>query len=104
MIVNPFKGKLRCYYCNGGMKKKNERGKVKFCCTNYDLRNGKCNVRNIVEGSQIRSVIQNRYGEVSDEQITEIINEIIVRDKLLFEIKVNTGEESILFSENHIRY
>jgi hypothetical protein len=105
MAKSIFSKKIFCGNCGSGMRRKNERGKIKYLCSRYSNNSNQCSRKALIEESFILDLILKRYGEMSTEQIRDIVDQITVRDKLEFEIKFNNDDESILFSDNNfIRY
>lgn len=99
-----FQKKIKCFHCLGSMKQKIERGKIKYVCSKYSNDSTSCTRKALIEESTLSCLIYKRYGELSNDEVREILDEIIVESNLLFEIKFVNGDESILFSRNHIRY
>jgi hypothetical protein len=98
-----FAKKLICKHCNGFFKRKIERGKVKYCCTNYNA--GKCGRRIIIEESFLIMCLEKRHNrKLSHVEIGDLVSRIVVEDKLLFEIELSDGSESIYYGTNFIRY
>lgn len=100
-----FFKKIYCGNCGSGMRRKNERGKIKYLCSRYSNDSTQCSRRALIEENFILDLIIKRYGEMSNDELREIVDQIVVKDKLEFEIKFANGDESILFSDNNfIRY
>lgn len=99
-----FSKRIKCFHCQGGMKVKNERGKKKYICSKHAKDSTQCTRQAVVEESVLTCLIYKRYGEMSDEALRELVDVIVVKDRMLFEITFTNGDESILFSENFIRY
>jgi hypothetical protein len=98
-----FKSKIKCIHCGGNFKRKIEREKVKYCCTNYNV--GKCDKRVILEESFLIGLLEKRFQrELTHEEIMKLVDRIIVEEKLLFEIELTDGSQSILFGRNLVRY
>lgn len=84
------------------MKKKNERGSIKYCCSSYE--NYKACQRTIIEESYLIELIHKRFNEeVTRELVENNIESIIVEDKNLVEIFIR-GQDSILMSKTHLRF
>ena len=84
------------------MKKKRERGSIKYCCSQYD-NYGTCR-RNMIEEDYLVELINKRLEvEVTREVVEEYVESIIVEDRNLVEIFIR-GQESILMSQKHLRY
>lgn len=91
-----------CFYCQSGMKRKKERGSVKYCCSQYD-NFGKCR-RNIIEEDYLIELIKKRLEvDVTREVVEEYVESIVVEEKNLVEIFIR-GQESILMSKTHLRF
>lgn len=91
-----------CSHCNKGMKKKNERGSIKYCCSSYE--NYKTCQRTIIEEDYLIELIHKRFNqEVTREVIETHIESILVEDKNLVEIFIK-DQESILMSKTHLRF
>jgi hypothetical protein len=49
--------------------------------------------------------LEKRYNrKLTNDEIGELVSSIVVEDKLLFEIELSDGSESILYGEKFIRY
>lgn len=84
------------------MKKKNERGKTKYCCSSYDNL-GTCK-RVIIEEDYLIELIHKRFNQEVDRELVEsYIEGILVEDKNLVEILIK-DQESILMSKTHLRF
>lgn len=99
-----FFKKIKCKHCQGGMRMKKERGKVKYICSKYSNDSKSCTREALIEENFLTCLIYKRYGELTKDEIREIVDQIIIENSLLFEITFTNGDESILFSRNHIRY
>lgn len=87
------------------MKRKVERGKVKYICSRHARDSNLCSRKALIEESVLTCLIFKRYGEMSDEEIRNIVDKIIVKDKMEFEIKFSNNDDSILFTgTNFIRF
>lgn len=94
-----------CGNCGSGMKRKIERGKIKYLCSRHAANSEVCSRKALIEEEFLTSLIYKRYGELSNEELRSIIDRIIVKDKMEFEIEFTNGDQSILFSDsNFIRY
>lgn len=103
-MTSLFSKKIFCHHCNGGMRIKTERGKRKYICSRHSNDSKVCSRESLIEESFLTCLIYKRYGELSDTEMRNIVDKIVVKKPLLFEITFTNGDESILFSENHIRY
>jgi hypothetical protein len=102
-VKSLFGKRLVCSHCKGYFKRKLERGKVKYCCTNYDA--GKCDRRVIIEELFLIMCLEKRYNKkLSDDEVGELVDRIVIEDKLLFEIELSDGSDSIIYGEKFIRY
>ncbi len=98
-----FSRKIKCKHCGGNFKSKKERNTRKYICSNYD-NYGKC-VRIPIEEDFLKELITKRFQkEMSNEEMSEIVDEIIIEDKLLFEIHFKNSDKPIIFSEKYIQY
>lgn len=98
-----FYKKITCKHCKGYFKRKLERGKVKYCCTNYNV--GKCDRRVVMEEEFLINCVEKRYNrKLTQDEVGELVSRIVVENKLLFEIELSDGSESILYGEKFIRY
>lgn len=97
-----FYKKIFCSHCLKGMKKKNERGSIKYICSSYD--NFKTCKRIMVEEDYLIELIHKRFDQEVDRELIEThIESILVEDRMLFEIFIK-NQESILMSKTHLRY
>lgn len=99
-----FAKKIKCSHCGSGMKRKVERGNIKYICSSYDNK-GEC-VRVPIEENYLVELIEKRMNQkVTRELIDEHVKIIMVEniDPYLLEIHFH-NQESILFSRNLIRY
>lgn len=105
-----FFKKIRCKHCSGLFKKKSERGKrIVYVCTNYDLRNGKCNTRVAIPEQTIIDVVNRRYMirkgvTLSDQEVADKLQQMTVEDKLLFRIALSDFEDDIIYGKKHINF
>lgn len=105
-----FFKKLRCKHCGGSFKLKSERGKRNvYVCTNYDLRNGKCNKRVAIPEDTIINAVNKRYEirkgiTLSEKDVASKIKEIVIEDRLLFQISLEDFEDDIVYGTKHIIY
>lgn len=84
------------------MKKKTERGRVKYLCSTYD-NYGKCQ-RNMIDENFLIELIEKRFEkEATRELIEDYVDEIVVENKTLLEIKIK-DQESILLTKKHLRF
>ena len=98
-----FAKKIICKHCNGFFKRRIERGKVKYCCTNYEAKKG-CTKRIPIEEDFLLAVIEKRFQrKLSESEIKELIEKIEIEDKLLFTIWIK-DQEPIIYGRNHIVY
>lgn len=110
MARSLFFKKLKCFHCGGGMKAKTEKKRRVYICTNYDLRNGKCEVRTIMPEQTIIDVVNKRFNDrkkitLSDEEVSEQLIEMIIEERLLFRIKLKDfPNDDIVYGRNHINY
>lgn len=85
-----FYKKVKCFHCGGGCKKKKERGKSKYICSNYD-NYGKCQ-RIIIDEDKLIKAINRRFRrEVSEDEIKNIVSEVIIKNSQLFDIILTEG-------------
>lgn len=99
-----FAKKIKCSHCGSGMKRKVERGNIKYVCSLYDNK-GEC-IRVPIEESYLIGLIEKRLNQkVTRELIDEHVKMIMVEnvEPYLLEIHFH-NQESILFSRNLIRY
>ncbi|KON87324.1 hypothetical protein AF332_11135 [Sporosarcina globispora] len=102
--MNPYKSKIICSKCKKRYKKIIESGKVKFICGGYSNNNG-CSERTVISEDFIRGLINRRFQkELSDEEIRDVLEYILVEDKLLMEIHFNDRSEPILLKGNFIQF
>lgn len=93
---NPFKSRVRCKKCGKNYMRKKEKGVNKLLCSGYHNKNG-CTERVIIEESLIRELINKRYDkEMSDSEISDVLDYIIIKNKYLMEIHFSDGSEPIL--------
>lgn len=97
-----FSKLIKCVHCGGGFKSKLERGKRRiYVCSRYDNFH-EC-VRIPIEEDFLKDLINRRYGELSDSEMRDIVDHIVIRDKLLLEIHFK-NDKPIIMSENFIQY
>lgn len=99
-----FNKKIKCQLCGYSMKKKSERGTIKYVCSSYDNK-GEC-VRNIIPEDFLVELIEKRLNKKIDKiDVDKHIQMIMIEniDPYLLEIHFH-NQESILFSRNLIRY
>jgi len=97
-----FNGKIKCARCNGAFKKKNERGTVRYICSNYD-NYSKC-IRIPIQEDFLVELIQKRLNREVDRQLVEdYVELILVEETNLVEIFIK-DQESILLSRTHLRF
>lgn len=101
--MNPFRSKIKCKFCNKNYKKRKDRNKVVYICQSYD-NYGQCR-RTPIEDEFLRSLLTRRFKrELSDEEIAEVVDFIIVENSLLFEIYFTNSESPILLKQNSIQF
>ena len=96
-----FSKKIYCFHCEKRFKAKRERNKQKYLCSKYD-NTGEC-VRIPIEEDFLKDLIFRRYGEISESEMRDIVDHIVIRDKLLLEIHFK-NDKPIIMSENFIQY
>ena len=97
-----FYKRIFCIYCGKGMKRKKERGSVKYCCSQYD-NFGNCR-RNIIEEDYLIELLHKRLNtEITREVVEEFVESVVVEDRNLVEIFIKE-QESILMSKTHLRF
>jgi hypothetical protein len=103
-VKSLFQRKIFCKICICSYKRRVERGKVKYCCSNSEI--GKAtHKRVVIEESFLIQCIEKRFNrQLSHEEIRQLVDRIEIEDKLLFEITFTDGSESILFGKQFIRY
>lgn len=99
-----FAKKIKCSHCGSGMKKKSERGNVKYVCSAYDNR-GEC-VRVPIEENYLVGLIEKRLNQkVTRELIDEYVKMVMIENVEPYLLEIHFYEqESILFSRKLIRY
>lgn len=99
-----FSRKIKCAHCNKNFKAKKERGNRVYVCSTYD-NYGKCR-REVIHQDELIYLLRKRYGEdfeITKENIESTVDEIIVKDKWVFEIKLK-NDKPIIFGENFIQF
>lgn len=92
---------IKCNNCQSNFKSKNERGIIRYVCSNYDNKKG-CPERITIEEERLVKLINRRYGrEMANEEIREVVVEVIIRSKTLFDIVLIDGKP-ISFHERGI--
>lgn len=103
-MSNPFRSKIICSKCKKRYKKIIESGKVKFICGGYSNNNG-CKEREVVSEEFIRGLINRRYSkDLTNEELTEVLDYILIENKLIMEIFFKDGSESIQLKGSFIRF
>ncbi|GIN23142.1 zinc ribbon domain-containing protein [Siminovitchia fordii] len=98
-----FSRKVKCKMCGKNMKGKLEKGVRKYVCSSYD--NYSLCQRTLIEEKSLRELIEKRHRrEMSNEEISEIVDKIIVEDKHLFEIHLKNSDKPIIFGRNFIQF
>lgn len=101
-----FKKKIRCKHCQGFFKRRyNARGKKNpvYICSRVDNYND-C-IRVTVSEEFLVGLINRRFQrELSNEEIREVVDKIIVEDRLLMEIHFTNGDDPILLKGNFIQF
>lgn len=102
--MNPYKSKIHCSKCGKKYKKIVESNKVKFICSGYSNKNG-CTERTVISEEFIRGLINRRYQkELSDNELLDVLDYIVIENKLIMEIFFKDGSESIQLKGNFIRF
>lgn len=86
------------------MKFKKESGGL-YCCSTYDNYGKSHCDRVIVKEEFLKSLVCRRFEkELSDEEIREVIDHILVEDYLLLEIYFKNNEKPILLQGKFIQF
>lgn len=102
--MNPFRSKIICSKCQKKFLRKIEKNKVKFICGGYHTKTG-CTERVVVTEEFIRGLINRRFEkEVSDEELVEILDYILIEDALLMEIHFKKAMPPILLKGSFIQF
>lgn len=99
-----FSRKIKCAHCGKNFKGKLQRKKRVYVCSQYD-NFGKCR-REVLSENILVELLIRRYGdnfEITKSNIQNIVEEIIVEDKLTFTIKLK-NDKPIIFGNNFIQY
>lgn len=99
-----FSRKIKCENCGKNFKAKRQRGKIGYICGGYD-NYGECK-REVIYQPMLIELLRRRYGEdldISKNNIQNFVEEITVKDKLTFTIKLK-NDKPIIFGENFIQY
>ncbi|WP_445683491.1 zinc ribbon domain-containing protein [Sporosarcina sp. FSL W7-1283] len=101
-IKSLFYKKISCGNCQGNFKMKREgRHKKKvYVCSTYD--NSKKCQRNAISEAKLVELVNNRFRrELTEDEIREVVSEIVIYNKLHFDIILSEGSP-ISFHENGI--
>lgn len=94
---------IKCGLCNGNYKKVNYRGKNVYICSrksNY----GTCERIPIPESFLIEVVEMHYQKSISEINVSQLINHILIMDRWNIEITFTDGSERALIKGNFIKY
>ncbi|TCJ01607.1 recombinase zinc beta ribbon domain-containing protein [Cytobacillus praedii] len=102
--MNTFSKLVKCKLCNKTMKFKKESGGL-YCCSTYDNYGKEHCQRTIVREEVLRELIERRHRrEMTDQEIRDIVDYVIVESHLLMEIHFSNGDIPILLKGHHIQF
>ncbi len=106
--MNLFTKSIQCSHCHGNFKRRRNRSKYVWICGRRENGYTNCPRVQIDEEFLIR-VILNRYEirwgkQISENEIREKVEQIIVEDKLLFTIKLIDFDDPIVYGRESIVY
>lgn len=102
--MNPFRSRIKCKHCLKNYRLKVEKGTRKFICGGYNNGTG-CTRRLVVMEDFIRGLINRRYErELSDEEISNVLDYIEIEDELIMEIHFTDGSIPILLHGTFIQF
>lgn len=103
-VKNPFKSKIRCRHCGKNYRSLSEKGVKKFICGGYHNKNG-CSKRVVIKEDFIRDLINRRYdGNLTNEELIEILDYVEIEDKFLMEIHFTDRSKPILLKGNFVQF
>lgn len=102
--TNPFRSKIKCKHCQKNYRLKVERGKRKFICGGYHNGNG-CTNREIIHEDFILDLLNRRYNKkIACDEIEEVLDHIVIENKILMEIYFKDGSPPILLQGKFIQF
>jgi hypothetical protein len=96
-----FFKKIKCQ-CGSNFKLKNYRNKKMYICTKVDKK--ECQYRIPISEDFIKDLIIRRKGNISDEQMVQILDHVLVRDKWNLEVYFVGNEQPMIIHGNHNFY
>jgi hypothetical protein len=100
-MASLFQKKIKCIHCGGNFKSRMYRKRKIYICTQADL--GKC-IRIPIEESFIKDLIIRRKGKLSDEEMREVLDHVVVADKWDMEVYFNEDDIPMVIKGNHNQY
>jgi hypothetical protein len=95
-----FYKKLRCF-CGSNFKSKKYRSRQCYICTQADL--GNC-IRIPIEENFIKDLITRRKGKITEEEMSEVLDYVLVKNKWDIEVYFKEDELPMLIKGNFNQY